>query len=162
MQLFSAKLPNYILFHFIALFYVCDVYCQRVYVTHKQLESGCLTPLLVNVHSQQQSLRLFGNCYLFLRSCDIWIWENCFSILPARHFIFFFPASALSTVHTYHRVILPKWWCPVLQHIYLSLIQMAWFWLTGHCLFLLIYQNLTSVALVPPKESWTFCDRKRQ
>lgn len=74
--------------------------------------------------------------------------------------LFFFLGSALSTVHTYHRVILPKWWCPGLQHIYLSLIWTSWFGLPAHCLFLLIYQNFASVAPVPPRQSWRFCQKK--
>lgn len=160
MQLFSAKLLNYILFHFIALFYVCDVYCQTVYVTHKQLESGCLTPLGKCSKSAAESEVIWELLLVFEKMWHLNMRKLLF-YFTCKTF-YFFPASALSTVHAYHRVILPKWWCPGLQHIYLSLIQMAWFWLTGHCLFLLTYQNLGSVALVPPKESWKFCDRKRQ
>lgn len=123
---------------------MCDVYCQTVTVTRKQLESGCLTPLLVNVQSQQHSLT-----YLGITTC---FWEVVTSeykkiavLITWKTFSFFFQRVPCQSAHL-TQSDLTKWWCPGLQHIYFSLIQMSWFWLPGHCLFLLIYQTKSCIC----------------
>lgn len=62
---------------------------------------------------------------------------------------------------THITVILPKWWCPGLQHVYLSLIWTSWFCLPAHCLFLLYIKLLHLLQQYPPDRAEDFVTKRK-